>query len=130
MTGPRRDIGDEQRGLIELVQAARPNLFPIGKDTEQWLDRLEERHDALHALVDERLRAEPQAGADLAATLWRFWWLRGHMAEGHAFLERAVVIESPERQEVLKGLGTIAFREGDAETADRAFNERLRLLER
>ena len=128
MTAPHHDL-DHERDLIDLVRDARPHLFPIGQETEAWLDRLEKRHEALHTLVDDRLQTEPPTGASLVATLWRFWWLRGHMAAGRAFLERAVLIESPERQEILKGLGTIAFREGDADRADRAFSERLRLLE-
>jgi len=53
----------------------------------------------------------------VAATLWPFWWQRGHMAEGRAFLERMQAVKGPYREMVLKGLGTIAFRQGDTETA-------------
>src|SRR5207302_1756032 len=45
------------------------------------------------------------------------------------FLERAAPIEHPDREQVLKGLGTIAFRQGDLEVAEQAFLDRLELLQ-
>jgi tetratricopeptide (TPR) repeat protein len=52
------------------------------------------------------------------------------MKEGRDLLERAATIEGADRSQALKGLGTIAFRQGDTETADGAFRERLELVER
>ena len=115
-------------GLLKLVRDARPHLIPIGKDSDQWLDRLEERHDELHALMEMLLASDPPAASEAGATLWRFWWLRGHMAEGRAFLERAGTIQGTDRIEVLKGLGTISFRQGELDAAERAFSERFNLL--
>ena len=51
------------------------------------------------------------------------------MSEGRAFLERAAELESDSRASVLKGLGTIAFRQGDVDAAEGAFQERLALVE-
>jgi tetratricopeptide (TPR) repeat protein len=115
-------------GLLKLVRDARRHLIPIGKDSDQWLDRLEERHDELHALMEILLASDPPAASEAGATLWRFWWLRGHMAEGRAFLERAGTIQGTDRIEVLKGLGTISFRHGELDAAERAFSERFNLL--
>jgi len=115
-------------GLLKLVRDARRHLIPIGKDSDQWLDRFEERHDQLHALMEILLVSDPPAASEAGATLWRFWWLRGHMAEGRAFLERAGTIQGTDRIEVLKGLGTISFRQGDLDAAERAFTERFNLL--
>ncbi len=115
--------------LVELVREARGYMEPVRGETEEWLRRLETQHDALHSLVERLLASDPPAGAETAAGLWRFWWLRGHMAEGRAFLERAVVIESPEHVEILKGLGTIAFRQGDLDAAANAFRERLEVVQ-
>ncbi|MCA1602964.1 MAG: tetratricopeptide repeat protein [Acidobacteria bacterium] len=119
--------GDE--GLLALVREARPHLVRTGADTEPWLDRLEEHHDGLHDLMERLLAADPQTAAELAATLWPFWWQRGHMTEGRELLERAVTIEGADRTRALRGLGTIAFRQGDVEAAERAFLERLELVE-
>ena len=115
-------------GLLKLVRDARRHLIPIGKDSDQWLDTFEERHDELHALMEILLVSDPPAASEAGATLWRFWWLRGHMAEGHAFLERAGTIQGTDRIEVLKGLGTISFRQGELDAAERAFSERFNLL--
>lgn len=51
------------------------------------------------------------------------------MTEGRELLERAVTIEGADRTRVLRGLGTIAFRQGDVEAAERAFLQRLELVE-
>jgi tetratricopeptide (TPR) repeat protein len=113
--------------LLDLVRTADPFINPIGPDTEVWLDRLEEQHDSLHLMVEGRLSTQPDIALELAALLWRFWWMRGHMAEGREFLERACRIDGPELEVALVGLGTIAFRQGDLETAARTFHRRLEL---
>ncbi len=119
--------GDED--LLALVREARPHLVRTGADTEVWLGRLEERHDGLRDLMERRLAADPQTASELAATLWPFWWQRGHMTEGRELLERAVTIQGADQAQVLRGLGTIAFRQGDVEAAERAFLQRLELVE-
>jgi tetratricopeptide (TPR) repeat protein len=120
---------DSDGGLIALVREARPHLARTGPETEAWLSRLEEQHDALLDLVEQLLATDPQTALEMAATLWPFWWQRGHMKEGRQLLERAATIEGADRPHALKGLGTIAFRQGDTEAAERAFLERLELVE-
>jgi tetratricopeptide (TPR) repeat protein len=115
--------------LLALVREARPHIERTTPTTEKWLDRLEEHHDELHALAERLLETDPPAASEFAAALWSFWWLRGHMEEGRELLERAAVIEGPNRQQALRGLGTIAFRQGDLESAERAFTERSELVE-
>jgi len=112
------------------VREARPHLARTGPETEAWLSRLEAQHDALHDFVEKLFATDPQTALELAATLWPFWWQRGHMKEGRELLERAVTIDGADRPQALKGLGTIAFRQGDTAAADRAFVERLELVER
>jgi hypothetical protein len=116
--------------LIAIVREARPHLARTGPETETWLSRLEEQHDALHDLTEQLLVRDPQTALELAAALWPFWWQRGHMKEGRELLERAVTIDGADRPEALKGLGTVAFRQGDTEAAERAFLERLEVVER
>jgi tetratricopeptide (TPR) repeat protein len=121
------DVGS----LMALAREARPHLARTGPATEAWLSRLEERHDALHDLADQLFVTDPRTALELSAALWPFWWQRGHMREGRELLERAATInDGADRREALKGLGTIAFRQGDAEVAERAFLERLELVER
>jgi tetratricopeptide (TPR) repeat protein len=118
-----------EEDLLALVREAGPHLRRAGPETEGYLARLEERHDELHALVERLLAEDRAAAADVCAALWSFWWMRGHMSEGRELLERAAADGTGDHAEVLKGLGTIAFRQGDLEAADRAFRERYELVE-
>ena len=115
--------------LLQLVRDSRQHIETVGPDTESWLDRLEQQHHGLRRLVEAALDDDPPTAAELGSVLWIFWWQRGHMAEGRAFLERMQAVKGPYREMVLKGLGTIAFRQGDTETADRVFAERLQITE-
>jgi tetratricopeptide (TPR) repeat protein len=118
-----------EENLLELVREAGPHLVRAGPETEGYLERLEQRHDELHALVERLLAEDPAAAADACAALWSFWWMRGHMSEGRDFLERAAASGAGDHVEVLRGLGTIAFRQGDLDAAARAFEERYELVE-
>lgn len=118
----------ELADLLALVREAHPHLARAGPETEEWLSRLEERHDDLHDLVERLLDEDPPTAAEACAALWPFWWQRAHMREGRQLLERTVARGGGDRAAVLKGLGTIAFRQGDLEAADRAFSERFELV--
>ena len=115
--------------LLELVRAAAPHLVRHGPETESWLSRLEERHEDVHILVERLLEEEPATAVEVCAGVWSFWWERGHMSEGRELLERAAAAVAGDRVGLLKGLGTIAFRQGDLDAADRAFTERYELVE-
>jgi predicted ATPase/DNA-binding SARP family transcriptional activator len=67
--------------FTQLAEAAEPGLS--GPEQVKWLARLDQEHDDLRAALD-RLRelGEPLAELRLAAALGRFWYLRGHIAEG------------------------------------------------
>lgn len=75
-----------------------------GPKQTAWLGRLEHEHDNLRAALrwfeDER---EAEQGLRLAAALVRFWWFRGHYAEGRARLEGLLDLRSttPVRDVVL-----------------------------
>ena len=120
----------ELEDLLALVREARPHLARSGPETEGWLSRLEERHDDLHDLVERLLEEDPATAGEVSAALWPFWWQRGHMSEGRGLLERAAAFDAGDRTPVLKGLGTLAFRQGDLEAAERAFRERFEIVER
>jgi predicted ATPase/DNA-binding SARP family transcriptional activator len=57
----------------------------------------------------------------LCAALWRFWWLRGHIAEGRehlvAALEHSEGDRSLARARALRGAAALAQRQGDYEAA-------------
>jgi tetratricopeptide (TPR) repeat protein len=67
----------------------------------------------------------------LASILWRFWVDKGHVADGRRLITR-VLDQSHGKPtavlgEALFGAGMLAFRQDDNETADRLFQEALRI---
>jgi tetratricopeptide (TPR) repeat protein len=115
--------------LLAFVREAAPHLLRADPETEGYMTRLEENHEEVRALVRRLLDEDPATAADVCASLYGFWWMRGHMTEGRELLERAAASGQGDHAGVLRGLGTIAFRQGDLEAADRAFQERYGLLE-
>lgn len=63
----------------------------VGSEQQRWLETLDEEQDNLRVAID---RAASSGDAELelrlAGALWRFWWLRGALAEGLAHLEQAI----------------------------------------
>lgn len=75
--------------FLALAEEAAPRL--TGAEQGRWLDALEAEHENLR----EALRWAHASGAvveglRLAGALWRFWYLRGHLTEGTAFLGAAL----------------------------------------
>ena len=71
--------------FLALAEEAFPNL--LGTPGE-WLDRLEAEHDNLRAALDHlEASGETQSALQLAGALYRFWWMRGHLAEGARRIE-------------------------------------------
>jgi predicted ATPase/class 3 adenylate cyclase len=120
--------------FADLVDRARPAFFsgPIQAD---WVARLAADQDNLRAAL--RWAHEDPNGADLelglASGLWRFWEVRGDLAEGSAWLERALSRlggeVSTRRASALTGAGVLAAHRGDYASAA-AFHEASLLLNR
>jgi predicted ATPase/transcriptional regulator with XRE-family HTH domain len=74
---------------LALVERADPELN--GRDQPLWLTRLAAEHSNLRAALDWLLeQSDPTPALALAAGLWRYWWVRGHIAEGRDWLNRAL----------------------------------------
>ena len=95
--GEHLDAADERDAVaarhaawaVAFAESAAPAL--AGPEQAAWLGRVAAEHGNLRAALDtlergghvaERLR--------LAASLWRYWWVRGFLNEGRAALEAAV----------------------------------------
>ncbi len=120
--------------FVALVDEARPAFFS-GPVQAEWVGRLAREHDNLRAAL--RWADDDPDGADaemsLASGLWRFWELRGDLAEGSAWLTRALARVggevSPRRASALTGAGVLAAQQGDYAAAA-AFHDASLLLHR
>ena len=114
--------------FLGLAEEAEPNLRGSPGD---WLDRLEREHDNFRAALD---RLEQSGAAEtalrLAAALWRFWYLKGHLAEGRQRLECVLLTDgrpTAARAKALNGAAVMAVNTGDAEAARVRAGEALTL---
>ena len=95
-----------------------------------WLDLLETEHDNLRAALDH---LESSGAAEqqlkLAVSLSRFWYVRGHLAEGRARLERALEAatdRAPEqRRRAFTAVASFGLLQGDHAAAIRSADEAL-----
>jgi predicted ATPase/DNA-binding XRE family transcriptional regulator len=115
---------------LALAEEAEPEL--LGPDQMAWFSRLEEEHDNLRQALGWLLRcADMTSALRLAASLWRFWMTRGHLAEGAKWLEQALGDEGASaslRAKGLHGAAVIAFHRGEQMRATSLLGESLRLF--
>jgi len=116
--------------FIQLAEAAAPYLLRSGQS--EIFDRLETCHADMRAALDRALGArDSDLALRLATSLWRFWEIRGYLSEGRERL--AQVLEScgnprSERQaQALSGKSTLAYRQGDFESAEASTQEALEI---
>jgi predicted ATPase len=119
------------RGMVDLAREAEGALR--GPEQQAWLDRLEREHENIRVAL--RWAAEAEGGSEiaweLAGSLWRFWFLRGCMEEGRRVLEELIRRGAPgstaARARAVTGAAFLAFFRGDTPTAERHFQESMRL---
>ncbi len=107
---------------LALAEAAEPELRSAGQGT--WLGRLETEHDNVRAALTwagEGVEPESRAlGLRLAASLYTFWFVRSHWAEGREWLEELLGTGGPpsaERAKALFAAGIMALRAGNPAAA-------------
>ena len=119
---------------LALVDEASPAFFH-GPEPVDWLRRLDREHEDLRAVLEWCLDqpGEGRAGLRIAAGLWRYWEIRGHLTEGRGWLERMERAMdgdvSPLRANALTGAGSLAFIQGDFRAAS-TFHEASLALHR
>ena len=99
-----------------------------------WLARIDAERDNFRGALNWCLElGEASLALRIAAALWEFWWVRGHLAEGRGWLGAALVRgrnAPPElRARALHAAGSLATRQGDYESAAALFEESLALWE-
>jgi predicted ATPase/DNA-binding SARP family transcriptional activator len=124
--------------FLALAEAAEPKL--TGPEQTEWLGRLEGEHDNLRAAlnwctgneedVNSRSSSIRLNALHLCGALWRFWWTRGHLAEGKEWCARALATAQGQertlaRAKVLNGVGALAHSQGDNTAARTYYEESL-----
>lgn len=98
-----------------------------GPIQHEVLDALETEHDNLRAALAHSLDVGSVVGLRLAASLWRFWEVRGHLAEGRRWVESLLKASSDAtphlRARALRAAGGLALRQGDLPAASRLLSQ-------
>jgi tetratricopeptide (TPR) repeat protein len=109
------------RAYVALAEEARPHVQ--GSDQKRWLDLLEGEHDNLRAALESSIEdGRTEDGCRLAYALWRFWQVRGHLAEGARWCERILALPTTTvpplvLMRALEASAGIAYWRGDIPTA-------------
>jgi len=102
--------------FLSVVETAEQALL-LGREQGTWLDRLEVEHDNLRAALGWGLAHDAPLALRLAAAAGRFWYARGHVAEGRDWTERALAAAGDEpsvpRVRALAWLGDFFLFQGD-----------------
>jgi predicted ATPase/class 3 adenylate cyclase len=115
--------------FVKAAEAAEPHLR--GLQRKRWLDGLELEHDNLRAALRRAIDAgDAHFGLRLVGTLWRFWHLHGHLAEGRRWAEEVLALpaasgRTAERAKALTALGGLAYWQEDLPPTRRAYEEAL-----
>jgi non-specific serine/threonine protein kinase len=114
-----------------LALAEEAELMLEERDQAAWMERLGKEHPNLRAALSWSLEADPETCLRLAAAVWRFWQMRGHLGEGSRWLRdalaRAGERSPPLRAKALRAVGALAWTRGDYRRAEEAFEESLAL---
>ncbi len=122
---------------LVVAQRAEPAL--TGAEQGTWLARLEGEHDNLRAALQwSRDSGESALGLRLAGALWRFWYVRGHLSEGRAWLDGLLALTTSDKEpdvaairaKALTGAGVLANIQGDYDRATVLCEESLTLYRR
>ena len=135
--------------FLALAEGVAPALNERADST--LLTRLEREHDNLRAALgwcldepgtgrdgptadeDDQRSSRAALGVRLAAAIWRFWWLRGHLGEGRRWLARSLAAPSTDaspavlaaRDLALLGLANLSAYQGDYRAAVAHMTEKL-----
>ena len=112
-----------ERELLEGAHRAWYTGFAEHHDPERAPDLMEDsprlldpEHDNVREALRSSLAADPESALRLAASLWRYWLVRGYYSEGRRWLDAALALApaaSELRARALMGLAVLDMRRGE-----------------
>jgi predicted ATPase/DNA-binding SARP family transcriptional activator len=112
-----------ERELLEGAHRAWYTDFAEQHDPERAPDLMEDsprlldpEHDNLREALRSSLARDPEAALRLAASVWRYWLVRGYYAEGRRWLDAALACApaaSELRARALMGVAVLDMRRGE-----------------
>jgi predicted ATPase/transcriptional regulator with XRE-family HTH domain len=132
--GPEAERVRERHAAWFLAFAERSRPRIDGPEGKAVLDRLEAEHPNLRAALAWAIeREDADAAVRLGAALWKFWYVRGHIAEGEQWLARAFAVPGAAppgaRADALYAAGWFAQYRGEPERAQAHGEEALVLAQ-
>lgn len=128
-----KDLIERRHAAAYLAIAEHAAEELLGDRERVWLDRLDREGGNLRSALRWAIeRGAIGAASRLGAALWRFWQLRGHLAEGREWLDRILALpaledRTLERAMVLEAAAGVAYWQGDLAAAEVRYEEALDL---
>lgn len=111
--------------FLAFAEEAEPHLQSA--QPAEWLNRLEEEHDNIRAVLQWSLTYDAGTAARLGAAIRYFWDFQGHLAEGLTVSKEILTlgdrVPTTVRWKLLSMAGNLAKFQGDYETARRMYEE-------
>ena len=129
---------DDLRGLhLEVFDALAEESESqvMGSDKRHWLNRLEEDHDNLRAALGWAIeRDQTEVALRMGFSLWRFWQMRGHLAEGLERVKTALALRDARaygkaRADALSAAAGLAYWMADADGSRALYREEIEARE-
>jgi predicted ATPase/DNA-binding CsgD family transcriptional regulator/DNA-binding XRE family transcriptional regulator len=116
---------------LALAEAVEPRLTSV--EQQLWLDRLAWDQANLHAALQWLgSQGHTEEALRLGGALWWFWWVRGQVSEGRAFLEQALELHQEiggkVRAKALRAAGALRALQGSLREAEALCREGLTLF--
>jgi tetratricopeptide (TPR) repeat protein len=117
--------------VVSLVEGSAPRVF--GEEQRPVLDRYELEHDNIRAALAWAIDGgHTETALRILAASWRFWQMRGFLAEARESAERVLALPGSEelpdaRAAALEAGGGIAYWQADIEASRAWYGEALEL---
>lgn len=130
-----------EAGEVQKTRRAHARLFAelagdldsrlFGESQVAQLARLDEEHDNLRAALSWSLEHDRELGAQIAASLGLFWFIRGHASEGRRWITEAqrVQMDDTLKARLLIALSSLAWSQSDLVEAGESADEANKLAE-